>query len=115
MITERSLEAWHEFGCAVAHVVEVERPDLTVWDALSEALLAWSGSEARIGGTGGDPLRAVLDHLLCTTAEMGAPSGVAIAEIMEAAISTWSSQIADDLNNGHCYGTSCTLVVAAGA
>lgn len=82
---------------AVDHLRRGFRPDLTVWDALAEALV-WELDERadRAAGTasGRDPLCAALAILV-------EPSATPTAVRLQTAIRKWTSAMADRYNNGH--------------
>ena len=74
------------FVAAVEFLSEVERPGLTVWDAFREALDDWGGVEA--AWSGGDPLRSVVEYLLQVLPEAGAPGGLRVADVWDAALAS---------------------------
>jgi hypothetical protein len=100
---QSAAETWLEFAAAVEFVAEIERPDLTVWTAVTEALSGWidaGGTRSANGCPGGDPLRVLLGQIIETTPEVGAPGGAPLDAILDAAMSNWSTMAAQRLNDG---------------
>jgi hypothetical protein len=100
-----SFDTWSEFLAAVEHVAAVERPDSGPWDALAEALAVWSddGSARPSVSFGEDVLRSVLRRIMDTTAEHGAPGGLRIDAILDAAMSTWIESATSRVNDGQPF------------
>lgn len=98
-MNDHPLDTWHEFAAAVAYVADIERPGLTVWDALAEALHHWL-DDRPAPATNRDEFRAVLVDLMDRCPEAGAPGGVMLGEILESAIAGWTTNAADRLNDG---------------
>lgn len=101
-------DSWHEFAAAVAYVADVERPGLTIWEALAEALRAWmhDGGGRPIGGHAQvDALRPVLEHLLTSTPEAGAPGGTDVGSMVDAAMAMWSESASHRVNDGHKFAS----------
>ena len=95
-----SSEVWREFDAAVTYVTEMERPGLTIWQALAEALQDWVPDGARLARDSAlDPLRAALTHIFEVTPELGAPGGVSLGSILNSAIQAWSESASERLNN----------------
>jgi len=96
-----SSEVWREFNAAVTYVAEMERPGLSTWQALAEAVQHWAPDGARSFGDGAlDPLRAALAYICDVTPELGAPGGVGLGSILDAAMSAWSESASKRLNDG---------------
>lgn len=90
---------------AVDHLRRGYRPNLTIWDALEEALRSTNPSQHDDGGGGDtdetiwmhpDPLAATLRHTLDTAEQP-------IAERFQQAIRHWVTINADHHNNGHYW------------
>ena len=104
MTVERSIDCWREFAAAIAYVADLEQPHLTVWDALADALGAWvDEDEAVSDATAADPLRRVLLEVAQRTPEAGAPGGVALGVILEAAMCDWTERASARLNDGYPF------------
>lgn len=97
-----TLDTWHEFAAAVAYVADIERPGITVWDALAEALHHWLDDRPTTT-PGGDELRAVLADVFCRSPEFGAPGGVHLGAILETAMDNWASAASADVNDGRSF------------
>ncbi len=101
-----SSDVWREFDAAVTYVAEMERPSLTTWQALVEALQDWAPDGARIVRDGAlDPLRAALLYLSEITPEAGAPGGVTLGSILDAAMQRWSESVSTRLNDGFPFAS----------
>lgn len=98
-MNEQTLDIWREFAAAVAYVAEIERPGLTVWDALAEALHHWL-DDRPAATLGRDDLRTVLADVMERSPEAGAPGGVPLGAILEAAMREWSTSAAECVNDG---------------
>lgn len=101
-MTEQSLNTWHEFGAAVAYVAEIEQSGLALWDALAEALRSWLDDRSTAAGSG-DELRSALAEVMHRSPEVGAPGGVPLGLILEAAIGDWAIAAADRFNDGRHF------------
>lgn len=94
-------EVWREFDAAVTYVAEMERPGLTIWQALAEALQDWAPDGAGlVSNSARDPLRAALTCVFNVTPELGAPGGVSLGSILDSAMQAWSESVSQRLNNG---------------
>ena len=106
-LTDRStIDMWSEFAYAVQFVESVERSGLTLWDALTEALVGWLDEDRRARALGQrkcDQLRNVLRQIVEETPEVGAPGGVCVGAILDAAMSDWVDAAALRLNDGHPF------------
>lgn len=104
IVVERGTNhTWNEFANAVEFVEQVEMSGLTVWGALADALGDWLDQGGLARGTDGpqcDPLRQVLRLLLETLPEAGAPGGVRLDAVLEAAMSEWVGSAAVRTNDG---------------
>ena len=106
----QSIELCREFAAAVEFVAVVERPGLTTWRALAEAVSDWLDIDididvgrGRAGSRDEDMLRAVLQQVLGTTPELGAPGGVGIDAILDAAMSAWIDAATERINDGRPF------------
>jgi hypothetical protein len=106
MSPEQSIEICREFAAAVEFVAAVERPGLTIWCALAEAVGDWLDIDAGRGCLDEDTLRSVLQQVLVTTPEVGAPGGVGIDAILDAAMSAWIDVSAKRINDGRPFARS---------
>jgi hypothetical protein len=98
-----SIDACREFAAAVDFVTEFENPNLTVWGALAGALATWADLAPVRAVPGVDPLRSVLRELLDSTPEAGAPGGVQLGDVIEAAMVEWVQGISARLNDGRTF------------
>ena len=98
-MNDHTLDTWHEFAAAVAYVAAIERPGLTVWDALAEALHQWLDDRPS-AMPNRDELRAVLADVMDRSPEAGAPGGEPLGVILEAAMTQWSIDAGERLNDG---------------
>ncbi|MAT05400.1 MAG: hypothetical protein CL424_10210 [Acidimicrobiaceae bacterium] len=98
-----SVDACREFIAAVEFVSELERSSGSVWDAIADALAEWADLVPARAGSSADPLRSVLRELLETTPEVGAPGGVHLGAIIEAAITDWAAAASARVNDGHPF------------
>lgn len=103
-MSEQSLNTWQEFGAAVAYVTEIEQPSLALWDALAEALRSWLDDRSAAAG-GGDELRSALAEVMHRSPEVGAPGGMPLGMILEAAMGDWAITAAERLNDGRHFST----------
>lgn len=96
-----SSEVWREFDAAVTYVAEMERPGLTTWQALVEALQDWAPDGVGfVGGSDLDPFRTALAYLCEVTPELGAPGGVSLESILESVMLGWTEAASERLNDG---------------
>lgn len=101
-----TVDLWRQVASAVEYIAAVERPGFTVWDALSEAILAWSGrSLASVEDGNPDRLRAALVWLLQGLPPTGAPGGVRVAEAFASALANWMEASASVINDEVPFGT----------
>jgi len=101
---EQSIEVWTEFAAAVEAVADLERPGLSVWSALAEALAGWLDDGTLVGSVGcQDTPRSVLQQVLAVTPEVGAPGGVGLDAIFDAAASAWIDDAASRINDGRAF------------
>ena len=96
-----SSDVWREFDAAVTYVSEMERPGLTTWQALVEALQDWApDGVGLVGGSDLDPFRTAIAYLCEVTPELGAPGGVSLESVLDAAMNIWSAAASARLNDG---------------
>ena len=96
---------------AVDYLAATTQSGLTVWDALNDAVRTWiaapfDGDARAPAGTpwdNPDPQRTSLADLLATTAPAGSPGGMALGEILTAALAAWVTRAADEVNDGHRF------------
>ena len=98
-----SIDACREFFAAVEFVSELECPTGSVWDSIADALAEWADLAPARAASSADPLRSVLRELLETTPEVGAPGGVHLGAIIEAAITEWAAAASARVNDGHTF------------
>lgn len=101
--SDHSIDTCREFIAAVEFVAELERSTGSVWDAIADALVEWADLAPARVGSNADPLRSVLRHLLEATPEVGAPGGVRLGAIVEAAITEWAVAASTRVNDGHPF------------
>jgi hypothetical protein len=101
--TRNSIDVWHEFAAAIDFVTEFENPNLSLWGALADALASWADLTSVQEVAGVDPLRSVLRELLDSTPEAGAPGGIQLGAVIEAAIVDWAQGISARLNDGYTF------------
>jgi hypothetical protein len=97
-VAQRQLDSLAEFLAAVEHVTASERPELTVWGALAEALADWLSSTAYDSQP--DLLRGSLSRLIEVYPESGAPGGSLLSDVLDAAILAWAERAALRSNDG---------------
>lgn len=98
-VAQRQLDSVSEFVAAVEYVAVVDRPALTIWEALAEALRDWLGDHAP-DERERDSLRRVLIRLIEMIPEDGVPGGHQISEVVDASVGSWAERQAERLNDG---------------
>lgn len=101
--SDHSIDTCREFIAAVEFVEELERSTGSVWDAIADALVEWADHAPARFPSSADPLRSVLRQLLETTPEVGAPGGVHLGAVIEAAITEWTAAASARVNDGHPF------------
>ncbi len=105
---------WLETVAAVDHVAAFTRPDLTVWDALEEALGRWltdrltppaerptaAATQTVLPWDDPDPLRSTLEQLLAAVPAAGAVDGQRLAVVFASALEQWVNDAAVVHNDG---------------
>ena len=97
----------------VDYLSRAHRLDLTVWEALEEALRWWTAARVTLPGDlavrdfvelpwgdDPDPLRTTMERLLAAT---GGPDGVDLGAILTVAVDGWVRRMADLYNDGHRF------------
>ena len=102
-------ETWLEVVAAVEYLRTTHRPELTVWDALAEAVRWWVEDSGPHGSAGRephnlpwhdpDPLRSALESLLSGASPVCAPGGHLIAESLDGALGHWVDTMSRDHND----------------
>lgn len=98
-----SIDACREFVAAVDFLAEMDCPRPSVWDAVADALAQWAGLAPARSESSADPLRSVLRELIETTPEVGAPGGVRLGAVIEAAITDWAAAASTRVNDGQPF------------
>ena len=101
---------------AVDYLSRAHRLDLTVWEALEEALRWWTAERVTLPGDlpasefaelpwgdDPDPLRTTMERLLTVTNRAGGPDGVELGSILTVAVDGWVRRMADQYNDGHRF------------
>jgi hypothetical protein len=101
---------------AVDYLSRTHRLDLTVWEALEEALRWWTAGRMALPGDlpaddlaelpwgdDPDPLRTSVERLLASTNRAGGPDGVELGTIVTAAVDGWVRRMAEQYNDGHRF------------
>lgn len=106
---------WLQLVAATEYLAELERPGFTVVDAIEEALRRWLQrylepitSPAELvepPWDDPDPLRTTLLRLMDSVPSAGSYDGVALADVLTAAVRAWVCDMADEVNDGHEFAT----------
>ena len=105
---DESTDLWAEVVAAVEFLREVDRPGLTVWEVLDEAVRRWTKPEdddrSSLSWTDPDPLRAAVEMLLLHVGSAFAYGAVPISTVFTAALRDWLEGARHDRNNGKAFG-----------
>lgn len=105
--TEDSVDLWRQVASAAEYIAAVERPGFSVWDALADALFAWSeASRTSVEDGSLDRLRIGFVWLLRGVPPPGAPDGASVAEVVGSALANWLEDAAAQVNDGRPFGTT---------
>lgn len=106
-------ETWLEVVAAIQYLGARHRPELTVWDALAEAVRWWiegassQNDMARGGRTlpwnDPDPMRTALQSLLGSVGPPGTMDGHGLPAALDGALCCWLVSMAMEYNDGQSF------------
>lgn len=112
------LDPWPEFLAAIDYLTDIARPDLTVTDALEEALRWWitehldpTDSDTPTAAVGlpwddPDPLRTVLERVTTSVPSVGLPGGSQLANVIESAVRCWVVAMRNGVNDSADFSSN---------
>ena len=101
---------WLDMIAAVDYLAKGPRWELTIWEAIEEAVRWWildyvDRDGLPVTNTASwddpDPLRTAVGMTLAELPSAGIPDGWLLADALQIALSAWTRQMADLYNNGH--------------
>ena len=108
-------ETWLDVVSAVDYLNATHRPELTVWDALEEAVRWWVSArfEATADGlfarlvevpwTDPDPLRHSLERMLEVSEPYGTTDGQGTSDVLDSALGAWLGEMAVRFNDRQAF------------